>query len=601
MIDYLWWGLGIVLALVVWWVVRLIWFKPVSINHFYERVFFYFALQNPELLSMIGILEQVGLNFHNDDLTDLSDAQFQKVNRFVGKSLNTLRSYDRAKQTPAQLLSTDILDWFLEDQARAEKFMYHDYPVNQMFGVQNELPKFFAEIHRLDKPKGARYYIKRLSKVGVKFDQVLEGLRIRESKGVIPPRFVIHRVLEEMRGFIGVEVRENIMYTAFKEKVEKLDLGEGKKVQLYEAVERGIRETVYPAYQRLIDYFEYLEPKATTEDGVWKLPDGEAYYAHRLRSSTTTEMTPDEVHETGLSEVARIQAEMDAILKQLGHTQGSVAERMVALGKEARFLYPNTDEGRAQAMEDYQAMIDHIDQGLDDLFDIRPKAGVKVERVPEFSEKTAPGAYYNPPAMDGSRPGIFYANLRDMNEVVKFDMRTLAYHEAVPGHHFQIALAQELKGLPMFRRMVPFTAYVEGWALYSEKLAREHGFMGDRYSELGCLKAELFRAVRLVVDTGIHQKRWTREEAIAYMEENTGMATSEIVTEVERYIVMPGQACSYKVGMLKVVELREKAMEALGDKFEIKAFHNVVLKNGAMPLSILEQLVDAYIGEAVGG
>jgi uncharacterized protein (DUF885 family) len=272
-----------------------------------------------------------------------------------------------------------------------------------------------------------------------------------------------------------------------------------------------------------------------------------------------------------------------------------ISTQLQAFNTEPRFLYPDTDEGRQQALSDYQAIIDHIDQNLGSLFDKRPKMGVKVERIPEFKEKTAPGAYYNPPSMDGTRPGVFYANLRDMNEVPQFGMRTLAYHEAIPGHHFQLALAQELKGLPIFRQILPFTAYAEGWALYAEKLAYEHGFLPDAYSRLGYLASELFRAVRLVVDTGIHAKRWTRQQAIEYLLAHTGMPEASIVSEVERYIVMPGQACSYKIGELKIVELRRQAQQALGERFNIKEFHNILLMNGSMPLQILEDQVQEYI------
>lgn len=363
----------------------------------------------------------------------------------------------------------------------------------------------------------------------------------------------------------------------------------------------AIETAVYPAYRGLIDYFRDLEGRATDDDGVWKLPDGDAFYAHCLRSSTTTDLTPDEVHEIGLREVARIEAEMEAILNRLGHAGDAPAPRRLnALARDERFLFPNTEEGRAACLAEYQAILDHINANLGDLFDLRPAAGVRVERIPEFREKTSAGAYYQPGSLDGSRPGVFYANLRDMREVPRFGMKTLAYHEAIPGHHFQISIAQQLRGLPLFRRLLPFTAYVEGWALYAEKLAREHGFYrDDPYGELGYLDSELFRAVRLVVDTGIHAKRWTREQAIAYMEAHTAQAHESVVSEVERYIVMPGQACAYKIGEIRLVQLREKARSALGGRFDIRRFHNVVLGNGAMPLTLLEQLVDEYISSTL--
>ncbi len=473
--------------------------------------------------------------------------------------------------------------------------MYHDYPLNQMFGLQSEFPNFMTTLHPVNNRVNARNYIKRLNKVGVKFDQILEGLHIREEKGIIPPRFVIRRVLDEMTTFTKIPVKENSLHTVYAEKLAKLKLDPKIQQNLLDEADKAIQTVVYPAYQRLIDYFTTLEPKANEDDGYWKLPDGDGCYAYKLRSNTTTEFTPQEVHEIGLSEVNRIETEMKGILKGLGLPTNKIAKTIQELSKDPRFLFPNTDDGRADALAEYQRIIDHVNQNLNHLFDLRPAVGVKVERIPEFREKTSAGAYYMLPSMDGKRPGVFYANLRDMNEVVKFGMRTLAYHEAIPGHHFQLSIAQGLKGLPIFRRLLPFTAYIEGWALYAEKLSRENGFMEDSYSELGYLQSELFRAVRLVVDTGIHYKRWTRQQAIDYMAEHTGMPDASVVSEVERYIVMPGQACAYKLGEIKIVQLRQKAQKALAERFDIKKFHNAVLRNGAMPLDLLEQEIENYI------
>lgn len=588
--------IGLLLAGLTWWLVNLIWLKPLSINHFYLRVFLRLLFENPELMTMLGILEKFGVNFHNDDLADASEAYETKVFRRMEAELNMLRSYSRQSQSKGQLLSTDILDYFIDDQVRGERFRYHNYPLNQMFGVQSELPNFMLTLHPVDGKANARNYARRLSKFGVRLDQVLEGLHTREAKGCIPPRFVIRRVLDEMIAFAGTPARECPLYTVFAEKLGKLKLSEAERQAFLAAAEQEIEKTVYPAYRKLIAYFTELEPKATTDDGVWKLPDGEAYYAYTLRSNTTTDLTPEEVHQIGLSEVARIQGEMKAILAGLGYPDVDIAQQMQAFAKEERFLYPNTDEGRADCLADYQKILDHVNQNLGQVFDLRPTAGVKVERIPEFKEKTSPGAYYQYASMGGDRPGVFFANLRDMSEVPKFGMQTLAYHEGIPGHHFQIAIAQAMKGLPVFRQLVPFTAYTEGWALYAEKLAGELGFYEDDYSKLGYLASELFRAVRLVVDTGIHYKRWTREQAIEYMESSTGTAHESVVSEIERYIVMPGQACAYKIGEIKIVALRQKAKDALGERFDLRQFHNVILSGGAMPLSLLEQAVDGYIG-----
>ena len=587
-----------VVLIIIWFIYALIWGKPWSVKLLFTRSFVHFALKGPELLTMIGILEKFGLHGHNAKLSDVSVANETKMYKWIKRDLGLLRSYDRKRQNAKLLLSTDIMDWFLDDLIRTEEFRFHDYPLNQMFGVQSELPNFMMTMHPLVSRLEARNYIKRLKRFGVKFDQVLEGLKVREEKGVLPPRFVIRRVLDEMIAFTGKPARENPLYTVFNDKLGKLEkVSAQDRESLLAGVEAEISRTVYPAYSKLIEYFNALEQKATSDDGVWKLPQGGEYYAHCLRSNTSTDYSPEQVHEIGVKEVARIEGEMKTILAGLGFKKVVNAPKKLAeLTKEERFLYPNTDEGRLAALTEYQAILDNMNAALEPYFAIRPRAALKVERVPEFREKTSAGAYYQMGDLGGKRPGIFYANLRDMKEVYKFGMKTLAYHEGIPGHHFQLAIAQELKGVPFFRRMVPFTAYAEGWALYAEKLAREIGFYkDDPYGELGYLDSELFRAVRLVVDTGIHAKKWTRQEAIDYMEAHTANAHESIVSEVERYIVMPGQACAYKIGEIKMVELRDKARDALGSKFDLRKFHDVVLKNGGMPLNLLERVVDAFI------
>ncbi len=579
-----------------WWLVNLIWFKPMHISFFYDRVFIEFVLKQPELLTQLRLLEGVGIDGHNGEFTDSSEAFQTELLEDSRRNLETLKSYDRAAQNPSELFSTDILTWFLKDQVDGEPFRYHNYPVNQLFGIQSSLPDLMITAHQVKSIKDAEYYLSRLSKFDTKFDQVIEGLKIREQKKIIPPRFVITKVLAEMRGLIGVSAPKNVLYTSFQTKLDKVkDLPAPERERLLKAAAQEIEQTVYPAYAKLIQYFAYLEPIATTDDGVWKFPQGDAFYAYALKSQTTSDLTPDQVHDLGLAEVARIQKEMQTILAGVGYSGQTIAQSMQALGQDPRFLYPDTEEGRNQILKDYQTIIDEIQAGTNVAFAVQPNAGVKVERIPVFKEKTAPGAYYNPPALDGSRPGIFYANLRNVAETPKWSMRTLAYHEAIPGHHFQIAIAQELEGLPIFRKIVPFTAYAEGWALYSEKLAWELGYQKDPYSNLGRLQAELFRAVRLVVDTGVHRKRWTRERAIQYMMDNTGLAATDVVAEIERYIVNPGQACAYKIGMIQILALRERVKKELGPKFDLKAFHDVVLKNGSLPLSILEEVVERYI------
>ncbi|HEV2805131.1 MAG TPA: DUF885 domain-containing protein [Chthoniobacterales bacterium] len=597
-----WFGAILALLVIVLavFLVNLIWFRPWSLNLFYEKVFVEVLFDEPELLSSIGLVERFGITGHNARLGDASPAHQQRSFDRSKKDLEDLRAYPLEKQNASQKLSTHILEWFLTEQIEGEKYQWHNYPVNQLFGVQNEFPSFMANIHRLLAPRDCEYYRQRLIAVGPKFDQLIESLKVREQKGILPPRFVVEKVLAEMNNFVAQPAAENILAASFKTRVAKIgDFNDEQRGMFQKRIETAITDNVYPAYHRLIDYFNGVLPKTTTDDGVWKLPDGEAFYAYALRRNTTTTLNPQEIHDLGLREVARIEAEMRTLLDANGFAGRPIGEAMAALGKDPRFLFPNDDKGRADALAEYTRLINDAIERSKLLFATVPKAKVEVQRVPVFKEATSAGAYYNPASMDGTRPGVFYANLRDMNEISKWSMRTLAYHEGVPGHHWQIATAQELKGLPQFRKLIPFTAYSEGWALYTEWLAKEAGwYEGDPFGDLGRLQAELFRAVRLVVDTGIHAKRWPREQAITYMRDKTGMGEKEVTAEIERYIVNPGQACAYKVGMLKIQELRKRAQAELGTKFDQRQFHDAVLKNGALPLDILEEQVAKYIQAA---
>ena len=589
--------IALVLIVVAVLLINLIWFRPWSLNLFYEKVFVEFVFGEPELLSALGLVEQFGITRHNGKLDDESPAHQQKVLDLWKTDVAQLRQYPLDRQSSSQRLSTHVLDWFAGLQIEGEKWQWHDYPVNQLFGVQNEFPSFMANTHRLLDRRDCDYYVMRLDALPRKFEQLLEGLKVREGKQILPPRFVVEEVLKGMKDFVAKPVAENILATSFKTRAAKIEkLTEKDRADLQSRVEASVTERVYPAYHKLIDYFDALLPKTTTDDGVWKLPEGDAFYAYKLRENTTTTLKPDEVHALGLTEVTRIEGEMRVILDANGFTGQPIGAAMDTLGQDPRFLYANDDKGRAEALAEFTRLIDTATEQSKQIFLTTPKAKCEVRRVPEFKEATAPGAYYNPGAQDGTRPGIFFANLRDMKEVPKWSMPTLAYHEGVPGHHWQISTAQELTGVPQFRKVIPFTAYAEGWALYCEWLAKQAGWYNDNpFGDLGRLRDELFRAVRLVVDTGIHAKHWTREQAIAYMREKTGMGEKDVKAEIERYIVMPGQACAYKVGMLKIQELRTRAQQELGEKFDQREFHDTVLHNGALPLEILEEQVNLYI------
>ena len=594
--------LGVVTVLVAALAVFLvptIWGKPWVIEHFYARVFLEHALAHPQLLSSLRILEPMGFDFHNDDLDDYSiEGMYRDIER-AERVLAMLRRYDRDELDDK--LSYDVLEWYLADAVEGTRWPFHGYWINQHSGFQSGIVDFMINTHRIEDETGAEHFILRLSGFGAAFDQVLEQIRESEKIGVVPPRFVMAHVLREMRKMIAPPPDEHVLCTHFESEVAKIEnLSEQRRTELLDEVREVIEGTVYPAYERVIGHYAALEPNASTDDGVWKFPDGEAYYTHVLRSLTTSDLTPEQIHAIGLLELERIQTEMREILAAEGLPTDDLAAVMESLNTDPRFLYPDTDEGRQQILDDFQTIVDDIEANMDSFFSVRPEADVVVERIPEFREETATTAYYDDPPMDGSRPGIFYVNLHDVGEHPKFGMRTLAYHEAIPGHHYQIALALEMEDVPFFRRIVPFTAFIEGWALYAEQVAAENGFQDDPYDRLGYLTAQAWRAARLVVDTGIHHKRWTREQAIEFMRVNTGVPESEVVTEIERYIVRPGQACAYMVGHLEILRLRDDAREALGDDFDIREFHRVVLENGALPLVLLRDVVEEwYMAEAV--
>jgi uncharacterized protein (DUF885 family) len=571
-------------------------FKPVNINLFFARTMLQIMLDSPEMLSSLRVLEPLGITGHNAKLDDDSLAAGDRFMAQMKEANRVLLTYEDEDLSEANLMSKRIAATMLGALVEGEKFRFHTFPVNQLFGVQSNFPSFMESTHQVHSVDDAEDYVSRLRAVGVKFDQVLEGLRKREELEIYPPQFVVTKVLEEMRNFIATPVEEGILMTALLDKMQEAELPEGEQQRLALEARAAIDETVYPAYGRLIAYFEALDDKVEGNYGAWNLPDGGDYYRLSLKLFTTTDYDPQYIHNLGLKEVDRIQAEILGILAEEGwDVSGGFTAAIDELAESPRFYFSDSGEGREEILAEYEALIDEANASLEPWFDVVPRDPVEVRRVPEFKEKTAPGAYYEPPAMDGSRPGVFYANLFDIKATPRYSMRTLTYHEAIPGHHFQLAIQQEQEDLPFFRRLIPFPAYTEGWGLYSERLAWEMGLLEDPYDNIGRLQAELFRAVRLVVDTGIHAMRWTREEAIEYMLTNTGMAESDVVAEIERYFVIPGQATAYKVGMIKLLELRDYAQRELGDRFDIRKFHNVVLTNGSVPLDILEELIRDYV------
>ena len=590
-------GLMAIVLAVVLLVTHTSHFKPLRLDWFYTRVFATFAMDSPEMLSEFGVLPP-WLDFFSGRLDDASPAHARKVMAELKENLAVLERYDREDLDRNGRLSYDTLHYYMSMQVEGEPYLSHAFPVNQLDGIQATLPDFMVQVHRIGGTADAENYIARLRKFPVRFGQVLEQVKLSEKKGIVPPRFTVDKVLQQMQAFVAAPPQQHRLYLDMRDKLAALPAGkvdDATRARLLADTEAALQGQVYPAYRSLIAHFAALRDRAEHNDGAWSLPNGDDYYAWAVRMHTTTDFTPQQVHSLGLAEVARVGAEMDAILKEQGLAEGSRGERVMRLAARPEQKYPDTEEGRQAMLAQYRAIIDEARKGLDLAFSVRPRLALKVEPVPVALQATAPGAYYQPGTFDGSRPSVFFVNMRTLSETPKFSMRTLAHHEGLPGHHLQVAVAMELEDVPFFRKVIPFSAYQEGWALYAERLASELGWERTQLDKLGRLRDDMMRATRLVVDTGIHYKRWTREQAIAYMLENTGMPEEDVTAEVERYFVSPGQALAYKVGMLTMLSLREHAQQELGERFDLKGFHNEVLTHGALPLKVLERVVSDWV------
>ncbi|GJL91968.1 DUF885 domain-containing protein [Hyphococcus sp.] len=539
-----------------------------------------------------------------DKIDDLSEeaqtAQLEWQRNTVEEMKN---SFDRNKLTLEAKTSYDVWIYQYERAASADKFRRNGYVFTQMQGPQAFLAQFLIAFHKVDEPSDMEAYIARIGGGARALGQLLESAQLNAAAGSRPPRFAYDGVLEQARGLItGAPFEgegDSPVWADAQSKVDALladgKIDQAKADELKAAARTALIEQWGPAYEALIAWFEEDRPNSDEiATGVGKNPNGKAYYADRLAASTTTNMTPDEVHQLGLSEVARIKGEMEAIKEQVGF-EGTLQEFFTFVRDDPQFYYPNTDAGRQAYIDAATAHLDFIHTKLPDYFGILPKAGLVVKRVEAFREQPGAAQHYFPGTPDGSRDGVYYAHLSDMSMMPIPQLEVIAYHEGNPGHHMQISIAQELTSVPKFRTQAGFTAYSEGWGLYSELLAKEMGAYQDPYSDFGRLTTEIWRAIRLVIDTGVHSKGWTEEEAVAYFLENSPAAEGQIRSEVQRYIVWPGQATAYKVGMLKILELREAAKAELGDKFDIKGFHDTVLGGGALPLDILERRVDEWI------
>ena len=525
------------------------------------------------------------------------DADAQDLAR-TKRHLKQLTQIDASKLDNQASLSYRLLKQGLENDISDDKWRYHNYPVNQMYGGHSMLASFLINQHQVGSIKDANAYISRLNGIPRYLEQLENNLTIRVKKDIIAPKFVFPLVIFDSTNIItGApfdSTEDSTLWADIKGKINSLDVEYSQKEALLEKAKQALLTQVKPAYNKLINFIRQLETKADNRDGVWKLPQGKQFYNHILASTTTTDMTADQIHELGLAEVDRIHQEMRGIMNKVGF-KGDLQAFFIFMREDKQFYYPATHAGRDDYLHDAITLIDTMSSRLDEVFNLKAKASMIVKRVEKFREKSAGKAFYEQASPDGSRPGTYYANLYDMKAMPTYQMEALAYHEGTPGHHMQISIAQELSGIPKFRKFGHYTAYVEGWGLYSEYFPKEMGLYSDPYSDFGRLSMELWRSCRLVVDTGIHVRKWTREKSINYYVNNTPNAKSDAVKMVERHIVMPAQATAYKVGMLKILTLREKAKETLGNKFDIREFHTIVLKNGPLPLDVLEAQVNHWI------
>lgn len=550
----------------------------------------------PTYQSYMGIKKDYDKWNNNSDSMQLAELRIDKIilaelqEKFAIENLNPQAAF-----TYRMYLAK------LKEDIEEFKFRHYRYPVNQMRGTHSWIPSFLINIHRVTSVQDAKDYLSRLKTVDYPIGQLIEDLQTKTSKNIIAPKFVFPHVLDDCKNIIsGFPIDNstdtNAIYADFKSKIAGLDsLGEAEKNAMLKEASNSLKNVMLPAYKQLMAELNEIEKKATDEAGVWKFEKGDAFYQARLKKITTTDLSPDEIFNKGQKEVERIHKEMRNIMEQVAF-EGDLQDFFKFMRESEQFYYSNDDAGKAAYLTKSIAIIDSMRTQLDGLFITKPKSELVVKQVEAFREKTAGKAFYQRPAPDGSRPGTYYVNLYDMSQAPSYQMEALAYHEGIPGHHMQLSIAQELEGLPKFRTMGGgYTAYVEGWGLYSEYIPKELGFYADPYSDFGRLAMELWRACRMVVDAGIHSKKWTREQGIAFYSENTPNPYEDCVKMVERHIVMPGQATAYKVGQLKILELRNKAQEQLKEKFDIRAFHEVVIANGAVPLNILEENIDTYI------
>jgi uncharacterized protein (DUF885 family) len=571
-----------------------------------ERLNQWFADKFEQQLQMSPIyLTFLGRKDRYDEIDDMSDAAQDKQLSWLGDTVKELKStFDYNKLNDEAKISYDIWVYQYQQQLEGQPFKQNTYVFTQMQGIQSFAAQFLINFHKVDELSDMQAYIKRVKGVSEAISTSLKKAQKNAEFGVRAPRFAYEGVIEQATNLItGAPFTEadkdSALWADGQSKIAKLltdkKIDQATADELTAALKKSLLESFLPSYQALVSWFkDDIKNTDAQAHGVGSQPNGKAYYDYQLKVSTTTSLTADQIHQIGLDEVERITKEMEAIKNQVGF-KGDLQAFFKYLKTDPKFTYPNTDDGRQAYIKDTEAFYDVIRKQLPNYFGILPKADLVVKRVEAFREQPGAAAHYNSGTADGSRPGVYYLHLSDMSAMPTTELESVAYHEGIPGHHMQISIAQELTSVPLFRTQAGFNAYSEGWGLYAEWLAKEMGGYQDPYSDFGRLINEIWRAVRLVVDTGIHAKGWTEQQAIDYFKAKVPTSETTIRSEVRRYIVWPGQATGYKIGMLKIQELRKRAEQALGDKFDIKAFHDTVLGGGAMPLEILERRVNSWI------
>jgi len=541
----------------------------------------------------------LGLKTAQDKLDDTSQAALDENYAIEQQNIAEMRKLFNLDKLDRQgKISYRLFEYNGDVSKTGHPYLGHQYVFNHMSGPHSSFPTFMVNFHKVETIEDAQGYIARLTAAKRYFAQFQARTEAQVKSGIVLPKFVYGKLITASENIVAgapfSDGPDSPIYTDIKAKIEKLNVSQANKQALLAQAEQALSTSIGPAYESLIAMFKAHEKIATDDDGVWKLPDGADYYQSRLNYYTTTDLSADAIHDIGLKEVARIQGEMRKIMEQVKF-EGSLQEFYTFLRTDEQFTFSNDDAGRAQYMAGATAIIDDMKSRLDELFITKPNSDMVVKRVEPFREASAFFAFYELPSQDGSRPGTYFINLKDVRDQPTYLMQALAYHEGLPGHHMQLAIAMELENIPEFRKQGLHTAYIEGWALYAESVPAELGMYTDPYKDFGRLSMEIFRAARLVVDTGIHAKKWTREQAVQYMLENIANTEGDIRSEIDRYIVWPGQATAYKIGMIKIGDLKKSAQGQLGDKFDIREFHEVVLANGSVPLSVLEELVAEWV------